>query len=46
MILLKFGGITMPKKEEDKSLEEEDEEDPDTDPEDSDSETIPDDEEF
>ena len=45
MILLKFGGITMPKNKEEKLLEE-DEEDPEVDPEDPDSGTIPDDDEF
>jgi hypothetical protein len=46
MILLKFGGITMPKKEEIKSLEEEDEEDPEMDPDESDSDPVSDDDEF
>ena len=46
MILLKFGGITMPKSKVDKSLEEEDEEEIDADSEDSDGETIPEDDEF
>jgi hypothetical protein len=46
MILLKFGGITMPKKEEIKSLEDEDEEDPEMDPDESDSDPVSDDDEF
>ena len=47
MILLKFGGITMPIKKEDKSLEDEDEEDvPEVDSEDADGDTISDDDEI
>jgi hypothetical protein len=47
MILLKFGGITMPKKEEIKSLEEdEDEEDPEMDPDESEGDGLSDDDEF
>lgn len=47
MILLKFGGITMPKKEEIKSLEEEDEEEnPDMDSDESDGDGLSDDDEF
>lgn len=45
MILLKFGGITMPKSKVDK-LPEDDEEELDEDSEDSDGETIPEDDEF
>lgn len=46
MILLKFGGITMPIKKEDKSLEEDEDEILDEDSEDSDGETIPEDDDF
>lgn len=44
MILLKFGGITMPKKEEEKLLEEDEDEELDVDSEESDSDPISDDE--
>jgi hypothetical protein len=46
MILLKFGGITMPKSEEEKLLEEDEDGELDIDSEESESETLSDDEEF
>lgn len=46
MILLKFGGITMPKSEEEKLLEEDEDEELDVDSEESDSDTLPDDDEI